>query len=329
MINWFLLVNKPLKFTAHDLISVVKKKLNVNKAWHTGTLDPLATWLMLVWIWDATKFLKWHTHDKKSYTAKIKLWEISNTFDWEWVIENTNFKWKITKQQLIEAIEWFKWKITQIPPKYSAIKIQGKKAYDYMRDWDTEIKIPSREVEIFKINILNFEYPNLELDIHCSSWTYIRSIANDLGQRLWCWWYLIWLIRTWIENYSLNQAIETNEISIEKLLPVDFWLQQFEKMEVNEEIIQRLKHGHRIKIETRDKEQGIRETLRHCEKRGTSDEVIHMQDKLLRKQKNILNKPEWLSTINYQLLTIYNNWTFYWLVKISNWILKWEKIINI
>lgn len=288
-LSWFLLLNKPTKFTSYDLVSVVKKKFNIKKVGHTGTLDPLATWLMILWIWDATKFLHWHKADKKSYSAKIKFWAISNTYDWEWVIEDKCFKWLITQQQLIEVIDSFKWKITQVPPQYSAIKIQWRKACNIMREW-WDIKMPLRNVEIFKIEIIQYKYPNLELDITCSSWTYIRSIANDMWKKLWCWAYLAWLVRTWIENFSLDQAIEVDDISSEKILALDFWLQHLEKLEVSAEIIQRLKNWHRIKNEN------------------------DLQS--WNKENNI-----------WREFRIYSSWKFYWIWEINWDILKWKKII--
>lgn len=289
-ISWFLLLDKPYSFTSFDLVAKVRRILWVKKVWHAGTLDPLATWLMLIWAWEATWFLHWHTHDNKSYNAKIKFWDISNTYDLEGEIKSTNFIWKITKQKLIETLESFKWKIIQTPPQYSAVKIQWRKACDLMREW-WDIKIPSREVEIFEIKIIEYKYPNLELFVNCSSWTYIRSIANDLWKRLWCWAYLAWLIRTWIQDLKLEDAISIEEISKEKLLPCDYWLEYLEILEVKKDIIWRMKHWQRIKIW--DLKIGI-----NSEKMWSN------------------------------LYRIYSDWKFYWIWKINHWILKWEKIIN-
>jgi len=244
MKNWFLLVDKPLNWTSFDLIAFIRKKIWIKKVGHTWTLDPLATGLMLIWVWKWTKLLSYHTHDKKSYKAKIKFWFNSETYDWEWPIEKTNFTWKISKQKLFEVIEFFKWKIKQIPPKFSALKIDGKKLCDLARKWQ-KIDIPEREVEIFKIEVLSFNYPDLELDIECWSWTYIRSIAFDLWKKLQCWAYMSWLIRTWIEDFKLEESISHKDISEEKLLWLDFWL-DLPKIEISEKIEKRLKSGQRI-----------------------------------------------------------------------------------
>ena len=222
--DWFLLVNKPLGWTSFDLIWYARKKLWIRKIWHTGTLDPLATWLMILWVWKWTKFLKFFTKDKKTYEADIKFWFITETFDDEWEKTSTWFKWEISKQQLFEALENFKWKIKQIPPRYSAIKIWWQKLCNLARKWQKSIKIPEREIEIFEIKVLKYNWPDLKLKIKCSSWTYIRSIAHDLWEKLWCWWYLNWLIRTEIENFTLKDAIEKDEISLEKIIPIDDFL---------------------------------------------------------------------------------------------------------
>lgn len=297
--SWFLLIDKPKGITSFDLIAIIRKKFLIKRVWHSWTLDPLATWLMLVWVWEACKFLKWHTHDKKSYQAEITLWKISETYDGQWPIVEVNYKWEISKQKMLETLEWFKWKIVQTPPKYSAIKVEWRKLCDITRKWET-VNIPKREVEISILTLLSFNYPILKLDITCSSWTYIRSIASDIWKRLWCWAYLSGLLRTKIENYNLKNAIQVGEISFEKLKSIDFWLEHIEKLELEEKIIKRLVIWQRININD------IPETL---------------------KIKNWKLKIE----NSYRL---YSNWNFHWIWKISTnketWskLLIWEKIIN-
>lgn len=297
MKSWFLLVDKPLNWTSFDLVAFIRKKIWVKKVGHTWTLDPLATGLMLIWVWEWTKLLSYHTHDKKSYKAKIKFWYTSETYDSEWPIKKTNFLWKISKQQLFEAVESFKWKIKQTPPKFSALKIEWQKLCDLARKGH-DVKIPEREVEIFKIEILSFEYPDLELEINCSSWTYIRSIANDLWKKLWPWAYLSWLIRTWIEDLELNQAISNENVSEKDLLPLDFGL-NFERLEISEEIEKRLKQGQRIW--KKDLEWSL-ENWRYL----------------------IYSKKD----CHPELIEEYFSIDFIWIWKFENWVLRWEKILN-
>ena len=285
-ISWFLLVNKPLDFTSFDVIAVLRKKLWVKKIWHTWTLDPLATGLMLVWVWDGCKFIYLHNSDKKSYEATVILWKVSETYDWEWPIKSTWFTWEVSKQQLLEVFEWFKWKIKQTPPKYSAIKIEWRKLCDIARKWE-EVDIPEREVEIFKINLISFKFPEFKLEVDCSSWTYIRSIASDVWKRLWTWAYLSWLVRTKIEDIDLNDAYNLEEISSKSLLSLDYWLDKIEKIDVESQIIERLKFGHRISLK----------------------DLV-----------GVTNKQFW----EYR---IYCKWNFHWIWEIRNWILKWKRIV--
>lgn len=287
MKNWFLIIDKPLNWTSFDLIAFIRKKIWIKKVGHTWTLDPLATWLMLVWVWEWTKLLSYHKSDKKNYKAKIKFWFISETYDGEWPIKKTDFNWEISMQKLVETLEFFKWKIKQIPPTFSAIKINGQKLCNLARKWQ-KISAPERDVEIFKNEILSFNYPNLELNIECGSWTYIRSIAFDLWKKLWCWAYMSGLIRTWIEDLKLENAILHEEISEEKLLPLDFSL-NFEKINISKKIEKRIKNWQRIWD-------------------------YDLDFKIL----------EWK-----YLLYSEENSNFIWIWKFENWILKWEKILNI
>ena len=246
--NWFLLVNKPLHWTSFDIIWFSRWKLQTKKIWHTGTLDPLATGLMILWIWKWTKFLNFHTADKKTYEAEIKFWFITETFDDEWEKIPTNFQWEISKQKLFEALENFKWKIKQVPPRFSAIKVWGQKLCNLARKWQKSIKIPEREITIFEIKVLYYKWPNLKLKIKCSSGTYIRSIANDLWESLWCWWYLTALKRTEIEDFKLENAIEKDEISEEKIIPLENFL-DFEKIFLDEKILERMNFWQKISVE--------------------------------------------------------------------------------
>jgi len=248
MLNWFLLVNKPLTWTSFDVIWFSRWRLQTKKIWHTWTLDPLATGLMILWIWKWTKFLNFHTADRKTYEADIRFWFTTETYDDEWEKISSGFDWEISKQQLFEALENFKWKIKQIPPRFSAIKVWWQKLCNLARKWQKSVKIPEREVEIFEIKILDFQYPKLSLKITCWSWTYIRSIANDLWENLWCWWYLTWLKRTAIEDLKLEDAIEKDEISEEKIIPLDKIL-DFEKLFLDDKILERMWFWQKISIE--------------------------------------------------------------------------------
>lgn len=223
--NKFYLIDKPLNYSSFDIIRVLRKKLNIKKMWHTGTLDPLATGGLLVATWNYTKLIPYFEKDTKEYEFIINLDWTTESFDlWEeikYLPSNEIEKYK--KELSIENIqkvldENFKWKITQIPPKYSALKINWKRACDLMREWK-DVEIKSREVDIYDIEILSLNYPELSLKAKVSAGTYIRSIASDLGDILWTGWYITKLRRTkiWDLDISLWNDLEIIDLDTKDL----------------------------------------------------------------------------------------------------------------
>ena len=183
--NGIIIINKPAGITSQQVVSKVKKILNIKKAGHTGTLDSLATGVLPILLEDCTKISKYLIEHDKKYIAKIKFGEKRDTGDLEGnVIEISNKK--VEDEVAIEKIlKNFIGKQEQIPPKYSAIKINGKKLYEYARRGE-EIEIPKREIEIYELNLLNFDIVKqiLEIEIFCSKGTYIRTLCEDISQKL-------------------------------------------------------------------------------------------------------------------------------------------------
>ena len=183
--NGIIIIDKPAGFTSQQVVSKVKKILNTKKAGHTGTLDPLATGVLPVLLDDCTKASKYLIEHDKKYVAKIKFGEKRDTGDLEGkVIEISNKK--IDNENNIKRIlEKFIGKQMQLPPKYSAIKINGKKLYEYARNSE-EVEIPKREIEIYKLDLINFDIENqiLKIGIFCSKGTYIRTLCEDISEKL-------------------------------------------------------------------------------------------------------------------------------------------------
>lgn len=237
--NRFYFIDKPLGISSFDIIRVLRKKLNIRKIWHTWTLDPLATWGVILAVWNYTKLIPYLEKDKKTYEFTINLDWVTKSFDLaeDVIFLDKDLQNKYKKELKIEKIEKllkqnFSWKINQIPPKYSALKIDWKRAYDLARAWK-DIKMKSRQVEIFNIEILNFNYPELTLKAEVSAWTYIRSIASDLWDMLKTGWYITKLRRTKISNLDINlwQNLEffdeSNFLWLDKL----FWDRLFINLE--------------------------------------------------------------------------------------------------
>lgn len=219
--NAFYLIDKPIWFTSFDVLRKLKKILNIKKIWHTWTLDPLATGLLFVAIWNYTKLIPYFEKDTKDYEFKISLNWTTPSFDSETEItflpeeKQKYFKNNLTKEFIEDILQkHFTWKITQIPPKYSAIKIWWKKALDMVRSWE-DFELKGREVTIFNIEVLWFNYPEIFLRAKVSAWTYIRSIARDLWNILWTWGYITFLRRIiiWNLDLSLSQNLDNFDIS--------------------------------------------------------------------------------------------------------------------
>ena len=180
-----IIINKPKGFTSQDAVSKVKKILNVKKAGHTGTLDPLATGVLPVLIGKYTKLSKYLIEHNKVYIAKIKFGEKRDTGDLEGNVIETS-KLIINNEEIIKnVLNSMLGKQMQVPPIYSAIKVNGKKLYEYARLGE-EVEIPAREIEIYKLGFIDFDEANQELKIEicCSKGTYIRTLCEDISKRL-------------------------------------------------------------------------------------------------------------------------------------------------
>lgn len=246
--NRFYLIDKPLDVSSFDVIRILRKKLNTRKMWHTWTLDPLATGGLLVAVWKYTKLISYFEKDTKEYEFTISLdWETDSYDLWEEIrFLDIKLQGQYKKEITISSIqkilqEKFTWKITQIPPKYSALKINWKRACDLMREW-IDVEIKSREVDISNIEILDFNYPKLSLRAKVSAWTYIRTIAADLWEILWTGWYITKLRRTkiWSLDISLWQDLDNFEES--KVLSIKDLFKNKEFIKLDMEVLEKINH---------------------------------------------------------------------------------------
>ncbi len=204
--NGLLLVNKPVGITSFDCIRKLRRTTGVKKIGHAGTLDPAAHGLMLLLFGTACKQASTFSKLDKTYDAQIELGKNSTTGDREG--ELTNISERQPDQAEIErTLKLFIGEITQIPSKYSAIKIDGQEAYKRARRGE-EVTMPSRQVMINSIDLLTYNYPYLEIDTSVSSGTYIRSLAEDIGKELGTGAYLADLTRTSVGEYHLKDAVE-------------------------------------------------------------------------------------------------------------------------
>ncbi len=203
----FLNVYKPVGKTSHDVVAYFRKLLKIKQIGHTGTLDPFAEGVLPICIGKSTRLIE-YLPDDKAYLAFVQFGKSTDTYDTEGDITYESDK-KITKDEIKEALKNFEGEIEQIPPIYSAIKVDGKKLYEYAREGKA-VEVKSRKVVIYKIELKNFDFETqiAQIYIECSKGTYIRSIANDLGENLSCGAHLSRLIRTKAGKFDVDSAVK-------------------------------------------------------------------------------------------------------------------------
>lgn len=204
-----LIINKPKGFTSQDVVSKVKKILNIKKAGHTGTLDPMATGVLPVLLGNYTKLSKYLIEHNKTYRAKVKLGEKSDTGDVEGNIiqtQSVDFN-NLTEENVKKALDSFLGKQKQIPPMYSAIKVNGKKLYEYARE-GKEVKVEPRDIEIYDIKLINIDNLEIEFEVSCSKGTYIRTLCEDIAVALGTVGYMSYLNRVVVDKFTIDTAID-------------------------------------------------------------------------------------------------------------------------
>lgn len=204
----FVVIDKPSGITSHDVVAKIRRALNTKKVGHAGTLDPMATGVLVLGINDGTKFLSFITDGKKRYQATIRLGASTITDDKEGEVISTSATNHITDEQIRLQLEKFRGVILQRPSSVSAIKVDGVRSYDRVRRGEN-IELPSREVEIHELNIIAISRGSnldIEIDVRCSAGTYIRAIARDLGSALGVGGHLTALRRTEVSPFSLDDV---------------------------------------------------------------------------------------------------------------------------
>ena len=247
MINGFLLVNKDPGITSSRVVQIVKKKFQLKKVGHLGTLDPMATGLLIIAINRATKFASLLLQSEKSYRAEVTLGIQTDTDDAEGEAISSK-EVDISELEIKETLLTFLGASYQLPPDYSALKHKGKPMYKYARNG---IKVEKAERKIFIKNIQNIliEIPKVSFDITCSKGTYIRSIARDLGAKLGCGAHLSGLIRTSQEKFMLSDACSLDDINLEDIISLEKAFEDLDFIKLNEKDSKAFIHGRSIEID--------------------------------------------------------------------------------
>lgn len=246
----FINVNKQSGVTSHKIISVLRKITGIKQIGHAGTLDPLASGVLPVAVGKATKLID-YLDENKSYRVDLIFGKTSDTYDIEGTVEDTCAD-KVSEDVIFEALKSFRGEITQIPPAFSAVHYKGKRLYELARSGKIPDDIPSRKVNIYKNEIVGFDFDKqiLTLDIDCSKGTYIRSIVNDLGNAVGAGAVMSALVRTKSSGMKIENSIvlsdDTTIDDLKKVLinPVD--LIELPKININEEQYKKLLNGNRF-----------------------------------------------------------------------------------
>ena len=245
----FLNVYKPKGKTSHDVVAILRRVTKIKQIGHTGTLDPFAEGVLPICIGKATRLIE-YLNDGKAYIGTVQLGESTTTYDLEG--ETVDVSDKTPDIEEIEnELNNFRGDIEQLPPIYSAIKVNGKKLYEYARKGE-EVEIKPRSVNINELKILNYDQENriLELYIKCSKGTYIRSIAHDLGKNLGCFGHLIKLVRVKAGDFEVENSIKLEDLidieTVQKHLIYPLEKLDYQTYELNTKELELVSHGMQI-----------------------------------------------------------------------------------
>ena len=246
----FFNINKPLGMTSHTVVSKIRRGLKIKKVGHAGTLDPLATGVLIVCAGHATRLSEYAMSSTKRYTAQVKLGETTETYDAEGEITARQDASHITAEQIETVLPQFIGQIAQLPPLYSAIKKDGRKLYEVARAGETVEREP-RQVTIDAITITDWSPPVCTLDVICGSGTYIRSLAYDIGEALGTGAHLAGLVRTQSGAFRLDATIELDALleadaPLAHLLPPDTALRWMPAVHLDTAQYDDVKHGRAI-----------------------------------------------------------------------------------
>ena len=250
--NGIILINKDYNLTSRDVVNYVSKKLNIKKVGHAGTLDPIATGLLIIGVGKATKILDLLTLDKKEYIATVKMGIQTDTFDITGNITKKLDDYEINEKQIIEVLNTFIGSYLQEVPKYSAVKVNGKKLYEYARK-NEKVDIPQRLVNIYELELLDFDYEKkiFKFKTLVSKGTYIRSLINDIGNKLNIPCTMMELVRTKSGKFDIKDSIKMD--SEYKFIPIEDCLDYKKILIKDNDLLKKIKNGNKIELNENDK----------------------------------------------------------------------------
>jgi len=253
-ISGVLVVDKPVGMTSHDVVQAIRNGTGLRRAGHTGTLDPRASGVLVILVGPAVRLSEFVSASDKRYQAIIRLGSTTDTFDADGKFTHSDQPINVTEEQFEAVLKTFIGEIEQTPPPYSAVKVQGRKAYEMARQGE-EVELEPRKITVHHLEVLEWAPPEIVIDVHCSSGTYVRSLANDLGQQLGCGAYLVGLRRTKSGRFSLRDATPLRKLQeaftagnwYQYLIPAAEALGEWPAVELSPDEVEDVRHGHRVK----------------------------------------------------------------------------------
>jgi len=254
-VHGILLLDKPVGMTSNAALQKIKWLFFAKKAGHTGSLDPLATGLLPICFGEATKISAFLLDADKHYRVRIKLGETTTTGDAEGEVVEQRPVGELDREKLEALLKTFEGEIEQVPPMYSALKHKGVRLYKLARE-GVEVERPARQVTIHSLTLLTVESPELELDVSCSKGTYVRTLAEDIGEKLGCGAHVTLLRRTGVGPFASDKMItlealealrEEDRFSMDDLLlPMDYGLADWPSVHLNSDSSFYLKQGQAV-----------------------------------------------------------------------------------
>lgn len=255
LVSGVLVVDKPVGLTSHDVVQIIRRGTGIRRIGHTGTLDPRASGVLVVLIGPAVRLSEFVSAEDKRYQATIRLGSSTDTYDSEGT-PSAEVDVDVSRERFDELLLSYVGEIEQIPPAYSAIKVQGKKAYEMARRGE-EVKLEPRIINVHSLEILEWELPEVVVDVHCSSGTYVRSLAHDIGEELGVGGHLAGLRRTKSGHFTLRDSVSLRQLRDEfeagtwaqHLIPAAEALGDWPAVTLDEDMLKKVRNGNRIPAE--------------------------------------------------------------------------------
>ncbi len=253
VVSGVLVVDKPVGLTSHDVVQIIRRGTGIRRSGHTGTLDPRASGVLVVLLGPAVRLSEWVASSDKRYMATLRLGTATDTYDAEGRVTDQQPCPDITEAQFRALLEQFVGEIEQVPPPYSAVRVKGKRAYDLARKGQ-KVDLKPRKIHVYSLELLEWAPPEVVLDVHCSSGTYVRSLAHDIGRALGCGAHLVGLRRTQSGRFTLRDAVPLARLQeafvagdwYKYLLPAADALPDWPLVELNADEVDKVRHGHSL-----------------------------------------------------------------------------------